>query len=250
MNNAFYTGASGIRAYQWYIDIVGHNITNSSTVGFKSTTPEFRELINDNMDVNINRELPADSKIKEGNGVRLWHDDLNFTQGNFQTTDYPLDFLISGDGLFALRRDDGTVEFTRNGSFDVSIEGNAAFLVNADGKYVLDGNYQRIQLDYKPESNTIDVEAVKPRLGIFTFTNPNGLTRTDGGSFFESENSGAPEIANPNDYTLFQGSLEASNVQLSQEMANLIMAQRSYQISAKVVTTADEVEQLINSLRG
>ena len=251
MNKAFYTGASGLRAYQTGIDIIGHNISNSQTTGFKATKPEFRELINSNMDVNKNRELADNEKIKEGNGVRMWHDDLNFTQGNFNATDYPLDFLIAGDGFFALRNDDGTIEYTRNGSYDVSIEGeNAAFLVNADGKYVLDQLNQPIQLDYIPETRSIDVEKVKPRLGVFSFTNPNGLTRTDGGSFLVSNNSGAPENADPGKYTLYQGSLESSNVQLSQEMTNLIIAQRSYQFATKVVTTSDEIEQLVNSLRG
>lgn len=250
MNKAFYTGASGLRAYQTNIDIIGHNVVNSSTVGYKATVPEFRELINNNMDVNINREREEDNKIKEGNGVRMWNDDLNFNQGNFQTTEYPLDFLIAGDGLFAIQDDAGAIEYTRNGSFDVSIEGQNAFLVNSDGKYVLDQNYQKIQLDYVENSNVINVETIMPRLGVFSFTNPNGLIRTDGGSFRVSENSGEPQAANRGDYTLYQGSLESSNVQLSQEMTNLIIAQKAYQFSAKVVTTADEIEQLVNSLRG
>jgi flagellar basal body rod protein FlgG len=250
MNKAFYTGASGLRAYQHDINIIGHNVVNSGTTGYKATIPEFRELINNNMDVNINRELPADNKVKEGNGVRLWNDDMNFTQGKFQTTEYPLDFLIAGDGFFALDDGFGNIQYTRNGSFDVSIEGEDAYLVNADGMYVLDQENQRIKLDYIGESNTLDVDTVKPRLGVFSFTNPNGLTRTDGGSFLVSENSGQPEVANRGEYTLYQGSLEASNVELSQEMTNLIIAQRAYQFSSKVVTTSDEIEQLVNSLRG
>ena len=132
----------------------------------------------------------------------------------------------------------------------MSVEGEDAYLVNADGMYVLDQQNQRIKLDYVRESNTLDIETVKPRLGVFSFTNPNGLTRTDGGSFIVSENSGQPQIANRGEYTLYQGTLEASNVELSQEMTNLIIAQRAYQFSSKVVTTSDEIEQLVNSLRG
>ena len=93
-------------------------------------------------------------------------------------------------------------------------------------------------------------DTVKPRLGVFSFTNPNGLIRTDGGSFLVSDNSGEPQAASRADYTIYQGSLESSNVELSQEMTNLIVAQRAYQFSSKVVTTADEIEQLVNSLRG
>ena len=250
MNKAFYTGASGLRAYQKDMNIIGHNVVNSATVGYKATIPEFRELVNTNMDVNINRERDENNKIKEGHGVQMFHDDLNFTQGKYQSTEYPLDFLIAGDGLFAVQNDTGRIEYTRNGSFDVSIEGNTAFLVNAEGKYVLDQNNQKIQLDYKPETNTIDTDTVKPRLGVFSFTNPNGLIRTDGGSFLVSDNSGEPQATSRADYTIYQGSLESSNVELSQEMTNLIVAQRAYQFSSKVVTTADEIEQLVNSLRG
>ena len=82
------------------------------------------------------------------------------------------------------------------------------------------------------------------------FDNPNGLIRIDGGSFLPSENSGAPQVADPGVYDIHQNTLERSNVELSQEMANLIVSQRAYSFAARVVTTADEVEQLVNSLRG
>lgn len=250
MNKAFYTGTSGLRAYQNYIDVVGHNITNASTTGYKAAKPEFRELINTNMDVNINRELGADDKIKEGHGVRLSNTDLDMKQGRFQETGYPLDFLIAGKGFFALQDDIGNVEYTRNGNFDVSIEGNVNYLVNADGEYVLDQNYQKIELEFRPGTNIINTDNVMQRLGVFSFSNQNGLISTDGGSFRVSDNSGAPEPASLAEYTLYQGSLESSNADLSQEMTNLIIAQRAYQFSSKVVTTSDEIEQLVNSLRG
>ncbi len=248
MNTAFYTGASGLKAYQTNINIVGHNITNSSTTGYKTTIPEFRDLVYTNMDANKNRELGDDEKIKAGHGVKVQNDALIFTQGAFASTDYALDFAIAGDGLFGLMNDDQSIEYTRNGCFDVSVEEDAAYLVNSDGKYVLNSANQKIQIGYDPDTRNINTENVKIQLGVFSFDNPSGLTRTDGGSFLQSENSGVPRLAT--DYTIHQGSLERSNVELSQEMTNLIIAQRAYQFSAKVVTTADEIEQLINSLRG
>ena len=248
MNTAFYTGASGLKAYQTNINIIGHNITNSSTAGYKTTIPEFRELVYTNMDANKNRELGNDEKIKAGHGVKVQDDALIFTQGAFESTDYALDFAIAGDGLFAVMNDDQSIEYTRNGSFDISIEADAAYLVNSSGKYVLDSDNQKIQIGYDPVTRNINIENVRMRLGVFAFDNPSGLTRTDGGSFLQSENSGDPRQAT--DYAIHQGSLERSNVELSQEMTNLIIAQRAYQFSARVVTTADEIEQLINSLRG
>lgn len=250
MNKAFYTGASGLRAYQHNLDIVGHNITNSSTAGYKASVAEFRELIYTNMDANKNREVAENEKVKEGHGVKLQNDDLIFTQGNFQPTEYPLDFCISGDGFFAVSNDDGTTEYTRNGCFDVSIEADGPYLVDSAGRYVLDSNYEKIKLDYKENTqNVIDTDLVKFRLGIFSFDNPNGLIRADGGSFRVSDNSGEPVVAEPGSYKVYEGTLEASNVSLATEMANLIVAQKAYSFSARVVTTADEIEQTVNSLR-
>ncbi len=250
MNKAFFTGASGLRAYQYNIDIVGHNISNSATAGYKVTKPEFRDLIYTNMDANKNRETDEQNSIKEGHGVKVQNDDLVFTQGAFATSDYALDFAIAGDGLFAVMNDDTTIEYTRNGCFDVSVEGNNAYLVDSSGRYVLDSQYQKINIERNPGSNTLNIDYIKPRLGVFSFDNPQGLIRTNGASFIQSENSGEPQVAQLGSYTILQSTFERSNVELSQEMTNLIVAQKAYQFSARVVTTADEIEQLINSLRG
>ena len=250
MNKAFYTGASGLRAYQHNLDVIGHNITNSSTTGFKTTTPQFRELVRTEMALNKNREVGEDGLVRAGNGVKAQHDDLNFTQGSYQPTDYILDFAIGGEGFFAVMNDDSSIEYTRNGSFDISVEGDSMFLVDMSGRYVLDAAQQRIEIGKKPGTNIPDIDLVKPRLGIYSFINPNGLIRTDGGSFIQSDNSGEPQLAQPGDYTVVQSTLERSNVELSQEMTNMIVGQKAYQFSAKVVTTADEIEQLVNSLRG
>ena len=99
MNNAFYTGTSGLRAHQTAIDITSHNLTNSNTYGYKATKPEFRELLNNNMDINKNRELGENEKILKGHGVKMSNQDLLFTQGAFYNTGYQLDYAIQGDGL-------------------------------------------------------------------------------------------------------------------------------------------------------
>lgn len=175
MNNAFYTGASGLRAHQTAIDITSHNLTNSNTYGYKATKPEFRELLNNNMDINKNRELGENEKILKGHGVKMSNQDLLFTQGAFYNTGYQLDYAIQGDGLFALDRG-GEIEYTRNGSFGLSIEGENAYLVSGDGAYVLDHNYNRIAVPYNQGSNVINSQGLSDRLGVFTFSNPYDLT--------------------------------------------------------------------------
>ncbi len=248
MNNAFYTGASGLRAHQNAIDVTSHNLTNCNTYGYKATKPEFRELLNNNMDINKNRELGENEKILKGHGVKMSNQDLLCTQGQLENTGYELDFAIAGDGLFALERD-GEIEYTRNGSFDLSIEGDSAYLVSCDGAYVLDQDYNRIIVPYKPESNVIDSNGLYKRLGVFNFSNPYGLRRTDYESFQPTAISGDAEDANGRDYNVYEKSLERSNVNVAKEFADVIVSQKAYQFSARVVTTADEIEQLANSLR-
>ena len=249
MNNAFYTGASGLRAHQYAIDVTSHNLVNSNTFGYKATKPEFRELLYSNMDVNINRELPDDEDIHAGHGVMLSNQDLLFTQGALYNSGYQLDFAITGDGLFAIERG-GRIEYTRNGSFDLSIEGENedAYLVTADGAYVLDRNYERIQVPYEI-GNKIETTGLSDRLGVFTFPNEFGLYRTNYQSFIPSEISGEPEIATAGEYKIYEQSLERSNVDIAKEFADVIVSQKAYQFSARVVTTADEIEQVANSLR-
>lgn len=248
MNNAFYTGASGLRAHQNAIDVTSHNLTNCNTYGYKATKPEFRELLNNNMDINKNRELQENEKILKGHGVKMSNQDLLFTQGSLENTGNELDFAIAGDGLFALDRD-GEVEYTRNGNFDISIEEDAAYLVSGDGAYVLDQDYNKITVPYKPQSNVINSDGLYKQLGVFNFSNPYGLRRMENQSFQQTAISGDAEDAVDSDYSIYEQSLERSNVNVGQEFADVILSQKAYQFSARVVTTADEIEQLANSLR-
>lgn len=248
MNNAFYTGTSGLRAHQTAIDITSHNLTNSNTYGYKATKPEFRELLNNNMDINKNRELGENEKILKGHGVKMSNQDLLFTQGAFYNTGYQLDYAIQGDGLFALDRG-GEIEYTRNGSFGLSIEGENAYLVSGDGAYVLDHNYNRIAVPYNQGSNVINSQGLSDRLGVFTFSNPYGLRRLDNASFQPTDISGDAENAADGDYNIFEQMLERSNVDVAKEFADVIVSQKAYQFSARVVSTVDEIEQVANSLR-
>ena len=209
MNTAFYTGASGLRAHQYAIDVTSHNLVNANTYGYKATKPEFRELLYSKMDINKNRELENDEKVLSGHGVMLSNQDLIFTQGALANTGYPLDYAIAGDGLFAIERS-GNIEYTRNGSFDLSIENGDAYLVTSDGAYVLDDNYNRIQVPYQAGTNVIDTTGLDKRL---------------------------------------ENSVERSNVDVAKEFADVIVSQKAYQFSARVVSTADEIEQVANSLR-
>ncbi|WP_028511363.1 flagellar hook-basal body protein [Ruminococcus sp. NK3A76] len=248
MNIAFYVGRSGIIAHSNSLNISAQNVTNVSSIGYKATTTDFRELIYNQMDQNINKQLDNEHKILNGHGVKVQSDPLQFSQGQFQMTEYDLDFALASDNcLFAVDRR-GTTQYTRNGAFDASVEGDNIYLVTTDGAYVLDNNNQKITIP-KDETGRLDIEGLKDRIGVFYFENPYALFRYDGQSFAPTAESGEPQVATPGQYDILQGAIERSNTNLAKEMSDIIVTQKAYAFSAKVVQTADEVEDIVNNLR-
>ena len=246
MNIAFYTAVSGMTAYQQDMDVLAHNMANVNTIGFKPLKSSFSDLLYTQMDTNV------EGNHMTGHGVRVATTDLLFGQGALEQTDNEMDFAIVGQGFFRVERGDHD-EYTRNGAFKISVERGRAYLTTSDGGYVLDERGRYIDLDYFAESNVVDVEGIKDRIGIYTFSNPYGLIPTDGGSFLESTLSGPARSAArdadalPNE--LVQGALERSGVDLGTQMVDVIQTQRAFQINARIVQTADEIEEVINNLR-
>ncbi|MFT3951816.1 MAG: flagellar hook-basal body protein [Oscillospiraceae bacterium] len=247
MNNMFYTGKSGLSAYENAVNVTAHNIANTSTTGYKSTKANFRELVYNNMDINKNDALTEETSVKSGHGVRIYDDSLQFTQGELAKSDYPLDFALEGDGLFAVERD-GAVQYTRDGTFDISVEAGGNYLVTSDGAYVLDANSQKIIVPDAADG-TLDTGAVKNAIGVFDFTNPYGLQRAGDQSFYQTEISGEAQPMEAGTYKLLESYTERSNVDIAKEMSDMIVLQRAYQFSSRVVQTADEMEDTVNALR-
>ncbi len=241
MKQAFWAGASGLLAHQEHLNNIGHNVANVNTPGYKRVETSFRDLIYTDMYVNT----PEDPLT--GNGVRAVDAGLNFSQAAVTNTDRLYDFAIVGDGLFAVQRD-GQTMYTRDGSFGVGLntDGNA-YLINQDDDFVLDRNGNRIVLDVSEGANKVDFSELKDKIGIFRFDNPNALEPISGNKYRPTGRSGAAVAST--DYILRQSSLEQSGANLADAMKDMILAQRSYQVSARVVQTSDEVEQVVNSLR-
>lgn len=248
MNMAFYIGRSGIMAHSNNLNIAAQNVTNASTTGYKATTGVFRELVYNEMDQNFNKSLEEEKKILNGHGTKIQSDSLQFSQGQLSMTNFDLDFALEGDDcLFAVERN-GQVQYTRDGTFDASVEGDEVYLVASDGGYVLDQNGQKIQIP-KDENNKLDIEGLTQRIGVFSFTNPFGLERIDGQSFLPTDISGEPQNAQQGNYKIVQGAIERSNTDLAKEMSDVIVIQKAYSFSAKVLQTADEIEDIVNNLR-
>ena len=272
MIRSLWTAASGMKAQQTNVDTISNNLANSSTTGYKKETVEFKSLLyqtlQDETTVTDGRAKPISAQV--GLGVRNSAITSRFTQGTFQTTENPLDIAIAGDGFFSVQLSDGTVGYTRNGSFTVAMVTNNDYytLATSDGYSLLDSNGSPIRISKEYDASRLviseegeisyseaggELTPLNIRVGVFQFSNPSGLTKTSDSIMKESVASGAPineAIANNIVRSgLKQGVLEGSNVQAVDEMVNLIVAQRAYEMNSKIITASDEMLQQANNLR-
>lgn len=243
MKSAFYAGTAGLMAQQTALDYVGNNLANVNTIGYKQQRVGFEDLMYRYMYVN------AENDPLTGSGVKAIDLGVDHTQGMMQNTNIMLDFAIQGDGMFALEQD-GQRFYTRNGSFSIGLANGQAYLTDASGAFVLDSQLNRIQLQLD-ENGIPNMEGLADRVGVFVVQRPSLMTPLSANRYATNDQTGAVRVgvAN-NDYILKQGMLEGSNVKMEDEMTRMIMAQRAFQLSARVVQTADEIEQNVNTLRG
>lgn len=210
----------------------------------------FADLLYTRMAVNSEEEPLA------GHGVRLADSRMIYKQGPVLQSGCTLDFALMGDGFFAVRRSDGSIQYTRNGAFDISTEGKKGFLVTNDGSHVLDEKGKDIELEREEKDGLFDLEGLKDRIAIYDFPNPFGLEHANDSCFRPTEISGEAVLIEEGEtvypgrnYQVLQSAVEQSAVDLADEMVGVIMAQKSFQFSAKLVQTSDELEQVINNLR-
>ncbi len=247
MNQSFYVGAVGAWQQQQRMNIQGNNIANVNTYGFKAEKGRFTNLIYQNLTGIDGEQLPV------GVGTKLLMSSTDFSSGGVTTTGRPLDYMIEGDGFFALvDMSTGEISFTRNGAFTkaeyqrptgrVDENGNPIMesvycLSDGDGRFVLSQQGGLIEVD-DPEEQ-LDV-------GVFDYQNYDGMLHLDDTRFQAVDKNGGLRIG---DGVLHKGALETSNVDLAEEMTRVIESQRSYSLALKMVQTSDEIETTINGLR-
>jgi flagellar basal-body rod protein FlgG len=246
---------------QLNVDTIANNLANVNTTGFKKTRPEFQDLMYQTLKASgasHNPSIQQATEIQVGNGAVPVATQKNFTQGDVTPTNNPLDVAIVGEGFFQVRRPDGTLAYTRDGSLKVSSEGT---LVNAQG-YVLDPG---ITLPTETTSVTVgrdgvieatavgDSAPVKVgQLELAKFINPAGLRAIGNNLLVETPASGEPIVgaaASEGFGELQQGYLESSNVDVVEEMVNMIVAQRAYEINSKTVKTVEDMLTMANNLQ-
>lgn len=238
MNIAFYNAYTALQAYQKNLNSISNNIANISTNGYKSTKVNFDDL--------IYTQMTQSKDFMQGHGVKASSTQINFEEGLYVNTSSQTDFAIVGEGFFAILNK-GQVEYSRDGSFAVSLFQDKAYLVRNDGSFVLDKNQKPIELN--KQDDQWDIESAKEKIAVFRFNNPNALIKSSNTSFISSIQSGNATIANPDSYLLVQHCLEQSNVELGPQMVALIEGQKAFQLNSRVIQTADQIEEIINSLR-
>jgi flagellar basal-body rod protein FlgG len=259
MVRSLYSSASGMEAQQANLDVIANNLANVNTTGFKRSKIEFQDLLYETTrapgaEQGSGTQLPTG--IQVGHGSRVVATSKVFTEGELTQTGEQLDLAINGDGFFQVQMPDGTLAYTRDGALKRSSTGQ---ITTSDG-LPLQGGFQPLAAGTTGVtiSSSGEVTATSSsgtqnfQVQLVRFTNPSGLNSIGGNLYTESLASGTPETGTPgeNGYgTLQQGYLEMSNVKVVQEMVNMIVAQRAYEVNSKAVQSADEMMQESNNLR-
>ena len=271
MLRSLWTGASGMIAQQVSLDNLANNLANVNTSGYKKQSTEFSTLLYQKLQrkQTDNNGDPKPTVAQVGLGVRVTGLTTRFQQGSMLETGNEYDFAIEGDGFFRIGMDDGTIGYTRNGSFKLSIDNDGVALSTAEGYHVLDRNGEPIifnpeELDlnqlqtdeygsfFYPDENG-SMTSLGVQIGLAQFNNPEGLKKISGTYYMETPNSGGPRYEGEDEMILtskiHSNYLEGSNVQVADEIVNLVVTQRAYEMNSKVITASDEMLQQANNLR-
>lgn len=241
MNIAFHTGKTAMIAQAQALSVYGNNIANINTNGYQTIRPSFADTL-----YSVQRE--TEPEWQTGHGAYVQKTDLMYGESHFYYTERPLDFAIAGDGFFAVQDRFGDVNYTRDGAFSMTqAETGEWYLVSGSGEYVLDYDMNRIVVPFNEEGTAADYDELAKLVGVFEFENPYGIEAHGTNRYVATDRSGT--VTANADLEKLQGVLIVSNVDLATQMVKLIETQRAYQISSRVVTTADEFMQIANNLR-
>jgi flagellar basal-body rod protein FlgG len=251
---------TGMEAQQTQLDTIAHNLANVSTNGYKRGHVVFEDLIYQNLrqaGAASSEQTQLPTGLQVGLGVRPVATSRMFAQGNLQQSTNPLDMAIKGNGFFQIQMPDGTVGYTRDGSFQVDASGQ---LVTNNGYVVQPGitippNAQSITIG---NDGTVSValpgQATPQPVGqiqLASFVNPAGLDPKGQNLFAETAASGTPNAGAPGANglgSLQQGFVETSNVNVVEELITMIQTQRAYEMNSKAIQTSDQMLQRLGQL--
>jgi len=252
MFDALYVGATGMRGQQLQIDTIAHNIANLSTVGFRRGMLSFSEIT---AATSASTAEAPNSRLR-GAGV-LASVVASSVAGELRQTGEPMNVGIDGLGFMEVVRADGTLAYTRAGNLTVNAEGllaanggvplSARIQVPSDARELSIAPDGRVSILAGDEQDRIEIGQIE----LVAFPNPSALTAAGGSLYSASAESGQPQVATPGELglgTLRQGFVEGSNIQLTDELVTLLLAQRAFELNSRVIQAADQMLSLTNGL--
>jgi flagellar basal-body rod protein FlgG len=259
LSTALWVAKQGLDSQQTRLSVIANNLANVNTTGYKRSRAVFQDLLYQNIrqvGAQSSESTTLPSGLMLGTGVRTVATEKIHSQGNVVETEKPLDLAITGRGFFQVLRPDGTLGYSRDGSFQINASGQ---LVTAGGLLI----QPAITIPDAVQSVTVSVDGIVSvtvtgsatpttlgTLQLADFANPTGLQPIGDNLFLESGASGAPQVGTPVNNglgSLLQGSLESSNVNVVKEMVDMIEAQRTYEINSKAISTADQMLQYLTN---
>ena len=258
MDASMWVAKTGLDAQQTRMNVISNNLANVNTTGFKRDRAVFEDMLYQNVkqaggQTDANSQAPTGMML--GTGVRIVATEKLHTQGNMVTTQSPLDLAISGDGYFQIAKGDGSLAYTRDGGFKISATGQ---LVTSSGALLqpaitIPNTASSVTIG---RDGTVSIELttggaqVLGQIQIARFVNPSGLQSLGQNLMKDTPASGAPQVLAPGvggAGSLMQGSLEASNVNVVEEMVNMIETQRAYEINSKAISAVDGMLRFLNN---
>jgi flagellar basal-body rod protein FlgG len=258
MNPTLWTAKSGLEAQQQKLAIIANNISNVNTAGYKRSRGVFEDMLYQNLKQpgsTTSDNSQHVSGVMIGTGTSLIANPKDFSQGSLQKTEGQFDLAIEGNGFFNIVQPDGTMAYTRDGSFNVNSNGelvtNSGYKVSGDITIPAAATDVSISDDGRVVVELDHVQSVIGRITLTNFVSPKGLKPVGHNLFLQTASSGEPTTANPNTSgmgTLRQGFIESSNVSVVEEMVSMIETQRAYELSSKAVSSADEMMRTLNQV--
>ncbi len=259
MNSALWIARTGLDAQQTRLSVISNNLANANTMGFKSSRAVFEDLLYQNVrqvGAQSSEDTQLPSGLMIGTGVRMVATEKNHSQGNLVQSEGFLDLAIQGRGFFQVLRPDGSLAYSRDGSFQLNAQGQLvtaggfqvqpAITVPANAQSVTIGSDGVISVSTAGNAATTQIGNIQ----LADFANPTGLQPLGENLYAESAASGSPQAGTPGLNgvgTLVQGALEASNVNSVKELVSLIETQRAYEMNSKAISTADQMLQYLNN---
>lgn len=257
MLDSLFIASSGLNAQQTKIDVISNNIANVNTAAYKKSQVNFADIMYTQTNISSSESEELVNQNVIGAGVSASTHEKVFTDGGLKKTNAELDVAITGNGFFEIQLQDGTNAYTRAGTFKLDEEG---FIIDKDGNHL--SSMIQVPSDYESIiiSNTGIVSVKVPneqklvevgQIELASFVNPGSLQPTGNNLYIPSELSSDPTYGKPGEIgvgQLSQGYIEASNVDYIEELTDLVLTQRAYEMNSKMIQASDQILGIINNL--